>query len=61
VERIVGRAWESNPDPGIKRVNTVVGLDHSVAKDDIIKVIQIQLLQLQKQVDELKNLVQGYK
>lgn len=34
--RIVGRAWENNHDPGIKRVNTVVGLDHSEAKDGFI-------------------------
>ncbi|MBK8506220.1 MAG: hypothetical protein IPL46_30865 [Saprospiraceae bacterium] len=55
--RIVGRAWENHPDPGIKRVNTVVGLDHSEAKDAVIKGIQMQLLQLQQQMDELKNLV----
>lgn len=58
-DRIVGRAWENHPDPGIKRVNTVVGLDQSEAKDAVIKRMQMQLLQLQQQVDELKNLVQG--
>jgi hypothetical protein len=47
-ECIVGRAWENHPDPGIKRVNTVVGLDHGEAKDAIIRGIQMQLLQLQQ-------------
>jgi hypothetical protein len=60
-DRIVGRAWENNLDSGIKRVNTVVGLDHSEAKDVVIKRIQMQLFQLQQQMDELKSLVQGYK
>ncbi len=41
---IVGRAWESNNDPGIKRVNTVVGLDHSAAKDEIIRNMQAEIL-----------------
>jgi len=41
--QIVGRAWESNDNPIIKRVNTVVGLDHSEAKDIIIKNMQEDL------------------
>ena len=35
--RIVGRAWETNLDPQLKKVNCAVGLDQSQAKDEILK------------------------
>ncbi|MBK8506232.1 MAG: hypothetical protein IPL46_30950 [Saprospiraceae bacterium] len=34
--QIVGQAWESSADPGVKRVNTAVGLDHSPALRQVI-------------------------
>ncbi len=55
--KIVGKAWESNQDPDVKKVNTVVGLDHSEAKDAIIRNMGSKMTDLQSQIDELKNLI----
>lgn len=47
---VVGRAWESSNDPGIKRVNTAVGLDQS----EILKhIIESQ----QSQIDEFRAIL----
>ena len=69
--KIVGQAWESNEDPGVKRINTVIGLDHSQAKDLIIEKVkqelktqqsqnenqQLQIKDLQRQIDQLKDAI----
>ena len=55
--RIVGRAWESNSDPNVKRVNCVVGLDQSEAKDAILQNMHGQMQDMQAQIEELKALV----
>lgn len=62
--QIVGLALESNLSPGLKKVNTLVGLDHSRAKDYLIKEMQrkIELQQsinqkLQSQISELKEII----
>ena len=51
--RIVGRAWESNSDQEIKKVNCAVGLDQSEAKDAILQNMQKQMLGMQLQIDQL--------
>ncbi len=48
--QIVGRAWESSEEPDIKRVNMVVGLDQSVAKDVIIRNIQAEVFRLKREM-----------
>lgn len=53
--KIVGQAWESSEDPGIKRVNTAIGLDQSAAKNNLIKQQQSQINDLQDQINELKK------
>ena len=62
--QIIGRSWESSFDPGVKRVNTVVGLDHSQALMNMIHDQQQQIKQqekinmdLQRQINELKELI----
>ena len=62
--RIVGRAWESNSDSKLKKVNCAVGLDQSQAKDFILKNMQIKLEKqdainsnLQNQIDQLQKLI----
>ncbi len=64
--QIVGRAWESNPDPGIKKINAAVGLDNSAAKDAIIRDMKEKLKSqkeinrnLQAQIDQLKRLIEA--
>lgn len=52
--QIVGRAWESSNDHGIKRVNTAVGLDQSEALMQMIKLQQQQIDQLQQMVMTIK-------
>lgn len=52
--KIVGQAWESNDDPGVKRVNTVIGLDHSQAKDVIIKNVQKEMKTQQLEIKDLQ-------
>jgi hypothetical protein len=53
--KIVGRAWESSTDPGIKRVNTAVGLDQSEALMQMIQRQQEQIDQLQQEIMNLKE------
>lgn len=53
--RIVGRAWESSDKPGVKRVNTAVGLDQSEALMQMIQLQQQQIEQLQHMVMSLKE------
>ncbi len=62
--RIVGKAWASNLDPTLKKVNVAVGLDQSDARDIILKNMATQLNQqeataqkLQAQISELKTLL----
>jgi len=55
--RIVGRAWETNLDPKLKKVNCAVGLDQSEAKDVVLKNMQGQIVDLQSQIDELRKVV----
>jgi len=61
---IIGQAWESNMNPEIKRVNTVVGLDVSRAKNAIISRMEQELnnqllaiQNLQIKIDELNQLL----
>ena len=61
--QIVGRAWESSSDPGLKRINTAVGLDQSAAKNAMIIRMEKELSDqnkkiqfLQDQIDILKGL-----
>ena len=62
--RIVGKAWASNLDPTLKKVNVAVGLDQSDARDIILKNMATKLNQqeataqkLQAQISELKTLL----
>ena len=57
--QIVGRAWENNINPDIKRVTTLVGLDHSQAKDVIIQNMQRDIEILQEQINALRMLMSG--
>ena len=58
---IVGRAWESSDEPGVKRVNTVVGLDHSEAFIGMFKKQEEINASLQEQIEELKDLIMDRK
>jgi len=51
LEHIVGRAWESNPDPGRKKVLIEVGLDHSAATASLFR-------KQQAEIDSLREIVQ---
>ena len=62
--RIVGKAWASNPNSKLKKVNVAVGLDQSDARIVILKNMSTQLKQqeaivgsLQEQINELKTLL----
>lgn len=55
--QIVGRAWESNLDTGLNKVNTAVGLDISAAKDAIIRKMDQKINQLQDQINELREMI----
>jgi len=55
--QIVGRAWESSAEPGVKRVNTAVGLDLSAALMQVIQNQQQINADLQRQIDELKGMI----
>ena len=63
--QILGQAWESSSDPGVKRVNTVVGLDHDGFNQAILQKVYQELENqkrinenLQLQIDELKQLLE---
>ena len=53
--KIVGQAWESSSDPGVKRINTAVGLDQSEVLKHIIKSQQDQIDELRNMMMEIKN------
>ena len=62
--RIVGKAWASDPNPELKKVNVAVGLDQSDAKDVILKNMATKIKKqeakaqhLQTQINELKTLL----
>ncbi|MBK8506233.1 MAG: hypothetical protein IPL46_30955 [Saprospiraceae bacterium] len=62
--QIVGQAWASSSDPGVKRVNTAVGLDHSpalrqviTAQEKRIESLEAQMQALQKMIGEQKEKV----
>ena len=45
---LVGMAWESSREPGVKRVNAAVGLDHT-------EVLSHTIDRQQKEIDELRG------
>ncbi len=52
--RIVGQAWESSADPGIKRINTAVGLSNG---EEILLDLRQQISVLLGQMRELNEIV----
>ncbi len=50
--RLVGRAWESSDDPGVKRVNVLVGL---TTRDVVIAQQQARIEQLERRLLELER------
>ncbi len=54
--QIVGRAWESSDEQGIRLVNTVVGLDTSCAEAGLVSLMQAQQEEIETLRAELENL-----
>ncbi len=54
--RVVGQAWEDAPDPGLHRVNVLVGLD---SRDVLIARQQAELERLAAEVARLQALVES--
>ncbi len=48
--KLVGRAWESSSDPGLNRINTAVGLDHTKAYLQMIGRLRQENRNLQSQI-----------
>ena len=59
LDRLVGRAWESSYTSGVKRVNTVVGLDRSEILRQIIGRQQTELDRQRADIEELRQIVAG--
>ena len=55
--RIVGQAWESSSDDGVKRINTAIGLDHSIAKDQIIRNLKRSLSKQQADISKQQEII----
>ncbi len=58
--QIIGQALASNADSGLKSINTIVGLDHSEARNPLLNKVQLELSEqrrlinaLQRQIDQL--------
>ena len=55
-DQIVGLALESTNDPANKRINSIVGLDHSQAiKTHILSDMQSTISDQEKDINELKK------
>ena len=52
LSRLVGRAWQSSDDPGVKRVNVLVGL---TTRDVVIAQQQARIEQLERRLLELER------
>lgn len=57
--QIVGRAWESSDDTGIKMINVSVGLDNSAAYQFMFLNQQKQIDRLMKKVTAIEGMVYG--
>ncbi len=58
-DHIVGQALESNTNPKLKSINTLVGLDHSQAiKDHLLSTMQSEIDQLKAQVKMLIDAIE---
>ncbi len=53
--QVLGPAWESSSDPGIKRINTAIGLDKTRARDVIIRRMEADLGNQQNQIDDIQR------
>lgn len=53
--KIVGQAWESNDDPGLKKVNTAVGLDFSHVRDELIEKMKEEIMTQKLEIKDLQN------
>lgn len=60
LSRLVGRAWETNKNLDTKRVNAVVGLDHSEVLSEIIKRQSRELASQEKAIKELRILLEQH-
>ncbi|MGA7304878.1 MAG: hypothetical protein WBW88_08385 [Rhodothermales bacterium] len=60
LSRLVGRAWETNKNLDTKRVNAVVGLDHSEVLSEIIKRQSLELARQEKAIEELRILLEQH-
>jgi len=57
-DQIVGLALDSSIDPATKKINAIVGLDHSQAlKDHILSDMQSTIKELKKEIEILKEMV----
>ena len=57
IPRIIGRAWETNKSNDPKLINTVVGLDHSSAYQNVIGDQQKEINELKMELKEIKELL----
>lgn len=57
--QIVGRAWETQEDAGIHKVNVAVGLSHNEAYNYFLKNQQEKLLEQQSKIEGLLELIEG--
>jgi len=55
---IVGRAWESNSNPGLKKVIVEVGLDHSAAVAQLIERQNARIDKQQLEIAELRDAIE---
>lgn len=57
IARLVGKAWESSPDPATKRLNVIVGLDRTDVLEAVIRRQSEELAQQRHAIEELRKLV----
>ncbi len=53
--QIIGQALASNADSGLKSINTIVGLDHSEARNHLLNKIHFELSEQRHLINELQR------